>query len=238
LPTTDFAFSADRARAAWKDIPVQMAGPYNFVTDLKVILPEGGKGYELRGREVVNTEIAGTTILRDAALEGGVLKVRESVAATLIEVDPAAIGTEKAKAARFGAGKLSVRAPEGTRREWDYTTPADRKLIAPIEAAYAKLIDKDPGKAAPWLARATFRSGVLDWTGALADVDKAIAIAPSAEAWFSRSGLLQQLGRQDESLAAVRSAFELQPTPENALAEAQSMAELGDVAEALKLVDD
>ncbi|WEK47303.1 MAG: DUF3857 domain-containing protein [Candidatus Andeanibacterium colombiense] len=238
LPASDFAFSADRARAAWKDIPVQMAGPYTFVTDLKVLLPLGGKGFETRGREVVDTEIAGATISRDSALSGGTLTVKEQLAATLTEVDPAAISAEKAKSARFGVGKLSLRAPEGVKRAWDYTTPADRKLLAPVEAAYAKLIAKDPKDAAPFLARAGFRSSLLDWTGALADVDQALALTPSSGTWFSRSSLLQQLGRPKEALAAVRSAFELDPTPENALQEAVAMGDYGEVKEALALVGD
>ena len=237
-PSGDFSFSPDRARQAWRDIPVQMPGPFKLRTELKLILPEGGVGYEVRGREVVNSEIAGITFVRDAALDGGSLNVTEETVNMLTEVDPADITAEKAKAARFIAGRLSLRAPENVKREWDYSSPADRKLLAPIEAAYAKLIEKDPKNAAPYLDRAAFRSGVLDWAGALADVDAAIKREPTAAAWFSRAHLLVQMGRRDESLDAVRKAFELEPTPENALAEAQSMADLGDIDEALELVDD
>ncbi len=237
MPSTDFAFAPDRARKAWRDIPVQMAGPYGFRTKVKVILPEGGEGFEVRGREIVDSVIAGTRIKREAVLEKGALTVNEELVASLVEIDPKDISAEKAKAARFAAGKLSLRAPETVRRQWEMTGAEDRARLAPIEKAYAALIAKEPDSAAPYLQRATFRSGILDWEGALADVDEAIALEPTPSAYFSRANLLVRLGRSDDSLEAVRKAFELDPTPENALAEAQAMAEIGNVGEALELVD-
>ncbi|OJW70360.1 MAG: hypothetical protein BGO57_04695 [Sphingomonadales bacterium 63-6] len=237
MPSSDFTFAPDRARKAWRDIPVQMSGPFGFRTSVKVILPEGGEGYEVRGREIVDTEIAGTRIKREAVLAKGTLSVEEELYSSLMEVAPADVSAEKAKAARFSAGRLSLRAPENARRQWELSGDKDRKRLAPIEDAYAALIARDPEKAQPYLDRATFRSGILDWAGALEDIDAAIAIEPSVNALFSRANLLDRLGRQDEALDAVRKAFELEPTPANALAEAQTMAEIGDVGEALELVD-
>ncbi|WP_336977797.1 DUF3857 domain-containing protein [Altererythrobacter fulvus] len=236
MPSSDFAFAPDRARKAWRDIPVQMAGPYGFSTKLKLVLPEGGVGYEVRGREIVDTEIAGTRVKREALLDKGTLTVKEEVVSRLMEVAPADVTAEKAKAARFAAGKLSLRAPETAKRQWE-VTPQDRARLAPIEDAYAALIAKDPDAAQPYLDRAAFRSGILDWQGALEDVDEAIALEPTSASWFSRADLLARLGKLDESLEAVRKAFEIDPTPQNALAEAQAMAEIGDVGEALDLVE-
>ena len=237
LPTAGFEFNPDRARKAWQDIPVEVSGPYLFKTDLDLKLPDGGKGYELHGTDKVDAEIAGTLIKRQASLEGGELKVDEQASFQLAEIAPQDISAEKAKAARFSAGYLRLRAPKDARRAWDFDQAKDGAKIAPIEQAYAQLIAKDPLMADPYLARAAFRALILDRKGSIDDYDKAIAISPSSDAYLARAALYDQMGNGEKSLADVRKAFELDPTTTNALAEAQSLAELGRFDEALNLID-
>ena len=237
LPTAGFDFSPDRARAAWKDIPVAVSGPYLFRTEVEVKLPEGGKGYELRGTKAFDGQIAGTTINRESSVAGDELKVDEQAAFHLTEIAPADIPAEKAKAARFNAGHLSLRAPKDAKRAWQFDAAKDGASIKPIEAAYATLVAKDPTNANPYLERAAFRAAILDRAGAMADYDKAIAIAPTTDAYFARSNLFSQLGQQDRALDDVRKAFELAPTTTNALAEAQALADLGRYDESLSLID-
>ncbi|MBO9603145.1 MAG: DUF3857 domain-containing protein [Novosphingobium sp.] len=242
LPASGFAFSPDRARPAWKDVPVQMAGPFVMDTDLTVKLPDGGRNYTLQGREVVNSEIAGATITRDAAIAGDTLKVKERLSSTMTEIDPAALPAEKAKAARFAGGKLSVLAPADARRSWD-AGPADGKRYAALEAAFAQLIAEDAKKdpkdrdAAGYMLRSAFRFQTLDWDGAIADMTAGIAVQPSAAAYLTRAHYYGEIGRYAEALADTRAAFELDPSPANGIAEASALAQLGKYDEALELVD-
>lgn len=236
LPATSFAFTADRARPAWRDIPVQMPGPYLFDTELKVILPDGGKGYELRGREVVNIEIAGATIVREAAIAGDTLTVKEKLSGTMREVTAAELTAEKAKAARFAAGKLSVQAPADAKRSWDLH-PGDRTRFAALDAAYQQLIDKDAKDPSGYQLRSAFRFQTLDWDGAIADMTAGIAILPTTAAYLTRAHYYGELGRKDEALADVRSAFDLDPSAANAIYEANALADLGQYDEALELVE-
>jgi tetratricopeptide (TPR) repeat protein len=206
-------------------------------TTVDVKLPEGGQGYELRGTRDFTGDIAGTTIRRSASLAGSELKVDEQAEFHLAEIAPADISAEKAKAARFNAGHLTLRAPKDAKRSWQFDAHADKDKIKPIEQAYATLIAKDPTDASGYLERAAFRASILDRNEALADYDKAIGIAPTSAAYLARADLYSQLGRQDQALTDVRKAFELEPTTTNALVEAQSLADLGRFDESLSLID-
>jgi tetratricopeptide (TPR) repeat protein len=237
LPSAGFEFSPDRARKTWKDIPVEVAGPYLFRTRIDLKLPNGGQGFELRGTRQFDGTIAGTSVKRAAAIEGDTLKVDEQASFHLTEIAPADILPEKAKAARFNAGKLTLRAPKGVQRSWQIDPVRDKARIEPIEAAFAQLIAKDPLDETGYLGRAAFRAAILDRAGALADYDKAITISPSTTAYFSRANLYRQMGKPDQALEDVRHAFELDPTTPNALAEADSLADLGRFDEALGLIE-
>lgn len=237
LPASDLSFSPDRARRDWREIPVQMGGPATFRTDLKVVLPDRGEGFELRGREVVDTSIAGIRIKRDARIEKGVVHVTEEAATTLTEIAPADVAAEKGKAARLNAGKLSLHAPQGVKRSWDLVGGIGSERLAGLESAYARLIAKDIDDVTPYLLRSDFRASVLDWDGALADLHDALEVEPTATAYLARAYYNTELGRPEEALADVRAAFDLDPTPTNAIEEAGALAELGRFDEALELLE-
>lgn len=236
LEIADFAFNPDRSRPAWKQIPVVMAGSGMIATDIQIKLPDGGNGYRLRGSQDVDTEIAGIGIVRKATLDGNMVTVREQVTYSQQEIAADAVSAEKAKASRFSAGNLTVAAPREARRSWD-NTAADKARLAPIESAYATLIERDPKDTGALFMRAIFRSSVLDWKGALADLAAVNEIRPTAAGYSTRAGIYSQLGEWDNALSEIRAAFEIEPTPDMAIVEAVTLADLGKYDEALSLIE-
>jgi hypothetical protein len=59
--------------------------------------------------------------------------------------------------------------------------------------------------------RARFREGMFDWRGALADLDRAVALGATANRYVWRSGLYQQVKDDAKALADLKAAEALEP---------------------------
>ncbi|MEO6040574.1 MAG: DUF3857 domain-containing protein, partial [Croceibacterium sp.] len=220
LPSAGFEFHPDRSRPAWHDIPVAMPGPFADKVSLTVLLLDGAAPYVIEGPATLDQEIAHVRLHRVAALVGSRLTIEDSAGWPGGEIAVTDIAGERARAARLGSTELKLRAPSGIPRSYEAKGAADRKRFASIESAYQALIAKQPDQAAVFLQRAEFRSGTLDRAGALADLDKVIALDPGAETYISRSNLRLELGQLDRALADVTSAYELYPSLRTAEAKA------------------
>jgi len=86
------------------------------------------------------------------------------------------------------------------------------------EAAAEKAIELAPDEADGYAARGDLRASFIwDWTGAQADLAKALAIDPSdSEVQHRYAFLLANLGRLPEAIAAQRKAIELDPLSSHA----------------------
>jgi TolB-like protein/DNA-binding winged helix-turn-helix (wHTH) protein/Tfp pilus assembly protein PilF len=86
------------------------------------------------------------------------------------------------------------------------------------KAAAEKAIALAPDEADGYAARADLRASFIwDWTGAQADLAKALAIDPSdSEVQHRYAFLLANLGRLSEAIAAQRKAIELDPLSSHA----------------------
>src|SRR5205085_556459 len=81
-------------------------------------------------------------------------------------------------------------------------------------SAAEKAVALAPDIAEGYVARATLRAEwKLDWAGAAADVERALALNPSDAVAFRvySSAVLVPLGRMPEAVAAARKATELDP---------------------------
>lgn len=232
--TVDF----DRSRAAWRAVPVDLGGARRLREEFAVLLPEDEPGFRLGGKPDYEATFAGTTITRKGALDGSRLTVSEEQIALGGELASADLPAEKAKAMRLRNTVPFLTSPLGAARSWRYGTPRLKARLAPVEAAYARAIAREPAaeQTTALLARAHFRAGTYDLEGAIADYDKAIALSPDAETYFRRGAVKKELGRTDAAIADYREAFALAPGVNTAMPLADLLGAAGKSEEALRLL--
>ena len=235
LPSENFSFDANRARPKWREIPVQTSGPDFLRTKLVVVLPTGNGEYDLKGARAFDTTVAGSRLTRETQFENGLVTVTETARSRAIQVPANAIAPEKAKASRLGGGGLTVEAPEGVVRSWEYG--ADDARLKPIEEAYAKLIAKDPDEVGFYVGRASFYSGTGNFSRAVEDLDAIIALRPEEAFYDTRAWAHMQQGDLAAMRADREAAFELEPQYANALKLADAMTYSGEWQAALDLIE-
>ncbi|MCA1661396.1 MAG: hypothetical protein LC648_04250 [Novosphingobium sp.] len=236
LPNSDFEFAPDRARAAWRAIPVELGAPHRGRMELEVLLPEGGRGVTIEGASF-HGSVARRQVDREARIEAGKLIVTEEEAVAGGELPAGEIAGERGKAAALKAGALRLRAPVDAKRRWQVVSPEARRKLKPIEDAYARLIAADPESAENFLNRASFLAGIGDHRAAIKDYDKAVALDPGAETYWRRAVALEVAGDVAAALADARKADEIAPEPWRAGAIARLLAEEGKAAEGLDLIE-
>jgi len=237
LPSTGFEFKPDRARKAWRDIPVQVTGPVGYVEQVTVILPEDAEDYELGGIGEFEDVVAGVRIKRSVARDGNRFVIRDDARKIPSEIAVSDLSVERAKAARFSGGDPVLRAPGSTTRYWQYADRDTAKRVAHLEQAYGEIIANDPEEAWRWSLRGSLREYHGDLEGALEDYDKALEIEPTVERYFERAGAYQELGRTKQAIADARTAYDLDAQGSHAIYLAQLLAEDGDLDGAIALLE-
>ena len=235
----DFKVEIDRARAAWRDIPVATGNPYLMEYRFGLTLPKG-VAFVAEGPAQTEREIAGFVLKRDARLSGNRLEDIESLWTKGIELPASALPTARAEAAAIKKSEFRMRAPAGypTRVE-EIADARKTKRLVPILAAYQKAIDDDPDEANNYLNRAAFNSGIFDYKAAMADYDAAIAREPTTASYLYRAWLKAMLGDYEAALADVGEALALDPGSEGAQwQKAGLLVELGRTDDALTVIDE
>lgn len=101
-------------------------------------------------------------------------------------------------------------------------------------AWFAKVIALSPNFAEAHLNRGAILLARKELHGAIAELDRAIAIAPSSAAFANRGSAFQQLGQLDEALVGYQRAVELAPSnPQNHFALSEILAQMGRDDEAI-----
>lgn len=211
LDLAKVTFAPDRARAAWRDIPAVLAGPVSFAYHTTIVLPDGGRGVVLEGDADVDETIAGVHLRRNGRLENGIFTLAETSQSTGAEIAAAQIPAERAKAAMVAARTAILVAPQDAPRPDDYAAGPLKARLKPYEAIYAAAIARAPDWAGAYSSRASFRAATLDRNGAIADVDKALALEPSAALHLQRASLSRSLGDLPAAIASTRNAIGLEP---------------------------
>lgn len=237
LPTSGFAFRPDRTRSAWRGIPVAIPGPYSERTEMTVLLPEGGGAYAIEGNDGFEQELASVQLNRATRLERGRLVVSDSIAWPGGELPAEQAAAERTRAARFSTD-LRLVAPAGTARRHDAAAGQGRARFKPLEDAYAALVAREPDRVQSYRSRAAFRNLIYDREGALADYGRVIELEPAADIYLQRSYLLVELGRMEDALAEARMADDIYPSIQTAMAQANAMQYLGQLDEAIMLLED
>jgi tetratricopeptide (TPR) repeat protein/transglutaminase-like putative cysteine protease len=237
LPSTDFEFNPDRARATWRALPYNVDGPLGLRDEITVVLPDAAEIYSLAGRGTLEEDVARVHVSRSASLAGNRLHIVDESVKLPGEIAPAEIAGEKARAARLRSGDPVLRASAEAARYWQHADAGTERL-AGLERAYGAIIEVAPDEAWRWALRGGIREYYPDNEGALADYARAIELEPTAERYASRASLLRNMGRIDEAIEDAAIAFELDPTLDHATALANLDAERGAFDDALAVLDD
>ncbi len=236
------AFAPDRSRAAWRAIPVATGVPDSLSVRTVVRLPAGTSGYALEGDRSLTGTIAGRRLSRTATMAGDTVTVEDRIDLVEPEIAPAAIAGERAKLAAAQARLLRIVAP-ATMPSRVSAVRAGRKdgRFKPIDDAFTKVIAasaNDPEDMSGYQSRASFRAGIYDYRGAIADITRVIDAQETADALMKRGSYYASLGELAKAAADYAAAYALDPSVENAVTEqADLMAASGDAAGAVKLLD-
>lgn len=236
----DLKFDGDRGRPEWRALPVATAGPQSRVTRARVRLPDGGKGFVLEGDQTLPPVLAGFAVARQATLADGVVVVEDRLDTTAAEIAPGDIAATRAALALAKSRAFKVSAPRDYPPHWRVVRAAQAAgKLKPIEAAFASAIADATEKPPLLVARAEFRAGVFDRTGAIADLTTVIAARPTVQVLLTRAWLLHATGKDSAALADDKAAYDLDPGSPRALgAYAGMLAQTGQQAAALALLDE
>ena len=204
-------FDPDRARPAWQAIPVATGLPDASVVTTRVRLPAGLAGFTLDGDATLADTIAATTVQRTAAIRDGVIAVEDRTSSTGAEIAPAKVAAVRARTALAKQRLLKAVAPATVPPRWDVGQGRRDPRFKAILDAYAAGIADDPQSATGYNNRANFLLGLYDWKGALPDLDKAVALSPSADLYMTRAGVYQIIGDEAHAVADARAAQKLAP---------------------------
>ena len=234
------SFDPDRSSVEWKNIPVATGDPSGKRIRTRIRLPGRGAGFALEGDQTLPASMAGATLARSARIEGEWLTVEDRATTGLQEVAPADIPAVRAQVTAARARLLKLVAPENTPPLWQQVAPARAaKLLDPILAVYAKRIAEKPKEVSAYSARAQFLESIYDRQGALRDLDKAIATAPTATFHLWRARLREAMGDDAKALEDAKAARALDPGSAEAISQFATLrAHNGGADEAIALVSD
>ncbi len=234
----NIGFNSDRARAAWRDIPLRLNGPLFHRSEFTMLLPDEGSGFEIDGASDLSDTIGGVGVSSEAKLEGDTFSLSQTLRSVLVELPASEISTAKRALTRFDRALPVVKAPKDIRQPWDYRGK-DRKRLAKIEEVYAQAIEfADPDEGQPFINRASFLMGIYDYKAALRDVEAALAIEESRALYSARSTIRQHLGNLEGALKDLMLMEDLQPDGSTYEYQVELLALLGRTDDAISLAED
>ena len=232
------AFSADRARADWREIPLRLNGPTYFASEFEITLPDDGQAFELEGVEQASSVIGGVELGSTASLDGNRFTLSQTMRSLSEELAADEIPTARRALARFNRSLPVLQSAGGVRELWEYFGEG-RALLAPFEAIYADAIfDAAKDDIGPLLNRAGFRMSVYDHKGALEDVEAALAIEASRDLYTTRAYLRRELGDLEGALADYQLAEDLSPDGSTYSEQVELLALLGQTEDGLALAEE
>lgn len=237
----ELQFAPERGRPGWASIPVAGSDPTGVRFRLRVRLPEGGRGYTIEGEPDLKTRLAGYDLTRSLSLADGVMTLEERIDSTGREIPAADIAGERDRVATAKGRAPRIVAPEDARRRWDLSgaDPAGATQVKAIDSAFSAAIANDPEEVNLYVSRASYRSGVGDLRGALADLSRALELEPTVELHLQRSEISDELGDLAAAAADAEAARRLDPSSIQAVSRlAWLKAERGDLPGATALFDE
>ena len=230
-------FAPNRSRRAWREIPYTSGKPGRSIIRSKVILPVGEGEYSFEGESALDIEVGGRRYLRNVELAGSDLFVSEEVVNHGVEIAPEKFREERRKASNLARNDAKLIASDDVPRRWRFAQKGDRSSLKTLDSAYAQLIETDPDKPDPYLARAGFRFDTYDFQGALEDMNVVVEFEPTAEYHSQRSTVYSKLLDLNSSVVDLDEAYALDPTPWRAIHLANELIKAGDLERAREIVE-
>lgn len=231
-------FNPDRARSEWSAIPVQTPGPFRSVVNANLILPEAADRFEMVGPVNADYEYANTVVSSTTVIDKNRINSSVDLSQMLGEIPADQIGAQKREVRRINAIKSEIVAPQDFAWRWEMEPRELAKRAKPLIAAYDDAVafaaDDDWG---PLQQRAGFFADIYDWRAALKDVDLLVDKDRSADMLLWRSYLHNALGHSEEAIADARTAYDLDPSMDNAINLAELMAYDGKAEAAVEMLE-
>lgn len=234
--TVNWAFDADRARSAWRDVPYQVGGPYDSEWDVTIKLPAGGSAPKLEGLAQVDEKIAGVNFNRSAKLDGRTFTMHDRFAHVPVEIASSDIPAGRTAMRRLRSGDPVIKI-EQPQFYWEIGDDEIARRVAPAIAGAGKLVDVFGDEGSMHLLRAGIRTLARQYDGALADLETAADIEATPEVYAAMAEVLMRMGRTDDAISAAERAYGQKGDLGSAAALAEVLALAGRAEEALDLID-
>ncbi len=215
---SNLSLNSDRARPAWKDIPVALGEANHTVVTTRLRLPDGGRGIALEGDGGMDLDVAGRRYLRKATLAEGLLTIEERSTSTGEELPAAQLPATRGKLA--ASQGRTVRLATGP----DYAPPYQQVAAAArahkldqLAALHATIIAVKPDDSARYINRAVFYENSFQRELALADLDKAVSLDGNASTLLLRAIMLVDVGQKAKAAADFQAVLGLDPSSKLAL---------------------
>lgn len=231
-------FQADRARSAWRDIPLRLNGPVYFASEIEMLLPEDGKGFGMDGVADANETIGGVELRSRGKLNAGRFTLSQTMRSLSRELSTGEISPARRDLARYLRALPVLESGRDVRQTWNYRG-RERRRLAAIERVYDKLVaDADADDNGALFNRAAFRRGIYDFAGARSDLDAALEIEESRELFVTRAAVRRNLGDLDGALEDYATAEALQPDGSTYSTRIEILALLDRAEEGLELSEE
>ncbi|WP_120078332.1 DUF3857 domain-containing protein [Aurantiacibacter odishensis] len=231
-------FNPNRARPAWRDIPVATPGPMRQEFGMRMVLPQDGNGFSLEGERDVEMGFGNLRITRTASIDGSELLATGETFARLGEIAADDLPEARRAARQISSNTLELVPPESVTWRWELPDAERFERAAPLLDAYDRAIDfAKEDDFQPLIARALFLRSIYDFDAAMADFDVLVEEQPSSWAFRSRSWLHRTQGDRDAMLADMQAAYELDPDNGVAREVAEMLAYEGRHDEARELME-
>jgi tetratricopeptide (TPR) repeat protein len=196
LEVPSFELGALRPDGPFHDAPVALPVPLHAATSETMILPDGGRGFSIDGRDVERV-IAGTRFTRHLTLADGRVTARWEATRIAREISAADARASTAQLRELRDDKAYLRAPSGS---VDHQRAATAPIVRPAEGAAAIAVNREPTTARDFVQRGYERlqTGALD--EADSDFEHAGSLSPSwSRPIANRAIVLIHRGRFDEA---------------------------------------
>jgi len=221
-------------------VPLRLNGPNYFATEVEVLLPDEASDFTVKGRLDVDEMIGGVEIKSSAAIKDNRFTLKQSTRSVARELPAAEIADAKRAITRLNRALPKIQSGREVRRAWDYQGK-DAKLLAPIKAAYDKLLadaETDDERVLALSNRSYIREQFYDFAGALEDVNVAIDLERTTKLLWTRASMLRKTGDLEGALADYEAIEALEPNGRTYYDQIEILALLGRADDALLLAED
>jgi tetratricopeptide (TPR) repeat protein len=216
--TSSLEFTADRARPAWRAIPVASGAPSHKSLTMRIKLPGTGEGFALDGGAALDDAAGPMRVARKAVLANGWATAESRLVETGAEIAAPDIAEARKRIGQWKARQLRLLAPAAPLGRVEEVEAARRaKKLQPLIALFDARVAAKPKEAQSYVDRAWLHEQLFDVPKTLADLNRAIAIEPSADRLLDRASAHFTLGNIKGAVADAQEALSLDAESSRAL---------------------